>query len=64
MARSKDLWRGHSRLGTQVAERRPSGLSSMNSMRTLDRQDLVIRMRCCAASEGFTEEGKRGLIRE
>ena len=41
-----------------MAERRPSGLRSLHSMRILDRQHLVMRMMCCAASDRFTEEEK------
>ena len=51
MARSKDIRRRYSHLGTHVAERKPSELRSSHSMIILDRQDLVVRMSCCAASD-------------
>ena len=43
---------------THVAERSPSRLSSLHSMRILDRKDLTVRMGCCVASDGLTQEEK------
>ena len=62
MVRSKYLQRGYSYAGTHVAERRPSGLRSSHSMRILDSQSLVVRMSCCAVSDGLPEREKGGLV--
>ena len=44
-----------------MAERKPSELRSSYSMIIPDRQDFVVRMSCCAASDWFTEEEKGGV---
>ena len=59
--RLKYLRRGLSHPGTHVAEREPSELCSSHSVRIPDRQDLVVRMSCCASSGRFIEEEKGEL---
>ena len=58
MARSKNRRRGYPHPGTHVADHNPSELRSSHSMRIPDRQELVVRMSCCATSDWFAEEEK------
>ena len=58
MARSKDRWRGYPHPEIHVVERKPSKLRSSHSLRILEKQDLVVRMSCYAASDWFIEEEK------
>ena len=41
-----------------MAKRKPSELCSSHSIRIPDKQDMVVRMSCWAASDWFTEEEK------